>query len=84
MQQWQCAYTYGGMMFAALRGNANARDFIAAWMKSLDRIANNTLLKGNSANAYQYHYYLGRTMPVSDPAKRQLGWRQRRRRANAR
>lgn len=46
-------------MLATLRGNTTARDFIAAWMNWLDRIGNNTLLKGNSANAYMYHYCLG-------------------------
>jgi hypothetical protein len=56
MLQWQAAYTYGGMMFAALRGNTHARDFIAGWMNSLDRIGNNTILKGGSANAYIYHF----------------------------
>ena len=58
-QAWQAAYVYGGMIQAALRGNADARNFIAAWMKYLDRIGNNPTMKGSSANAYIYFYGLG-------------------------
>ena len=58
MQVWQAAYVYGGMMQAALRGNVDAKNFIAAWMNFLDRIANNPIMKGASANAYIHHYGL--------------------------
>jgi hypothetical protein len=67
MQMWQSAYTAGGMMPSALRGEPKAIDFIKRWMNFVDRIANNTLLKGTSANAYIYHYTLGASQHIQFP-----------------
>jgi hypothetical protein len=67
MQMWQSAYTAGGIMPSALRGDPNAIDFIKRWMGFLDRIGNNTMLKGNSANAYVYHFCLGETIVIQPP-----------------
>ena len=31
-QEWEMAFLFGGMLFAVLRGNTDARDFVAARM----------------------------------------------------
>ena len=44
---------YGGMLFAVLRGNTDARDFVAARVNFWDYIGNRSAIhKGNSANGY--------------------------------
>jgi hypothetical protein len=79
MQMWQSAYTAGGVMPSALRGDPNAIDFIKRWMGFLDRIGNNTMLKGTGANAYVYHFGLGGQSCIQPPGTNNLfttqgGW----------
>ena len=52
-QEWEMAFLYGGMLFAVLRGNTDARDFVAARVNFWDYIGNRSAIhKGNSANGY--------------------------------
>ena len=58
MQIWQYAYVFGGMLYAALRQNADATIAVARMMNWLDHIGNRGTCEGNAANAYLRLYFI--------------------------
>ncbi len=57
MQEWERAYCGTGMILAVLRGNADARSWLATMMSWWDYVGRrSTVWKGNSANGYIHLY----------------------------
>ena len=56
-QPWEISYFYGGMMYAALRGNADAVAILSNWMAWLDHIGNHSIQAGDHGNNGYPHFY---------------------------
>ncbi len=57
-QPWEMSgYYYGGMIYAALRGNADATKIIADHMAWIDKIANHSIQAGDHGGNGYAHFY---------------------------
>ncbi len=59
-QEWEMAYIYGGMMLAALRGNADATAVISNWINWMDHMIFHTILAGDyGGNGFPHFLQVG-------------------------